>query len=167
MQPGPSSSDRLFVFFSCPLASCLRSDLRPGQVMSWRLCINPFKLLFSSGQASCQSFCDPPPPQRVSWRALWFWNVMVTIINQHVRLLKHCISLFVFLYCCYEIWQTFTKCWFELIDLHTKKNVNICLKNVQKIACHLQCSLLKCIFVHLYMFVFKIITIYIDVSKKA
>lgn len=47
------------------------------------------------------------------------------------------------------------------------KNVNILLKNVQKIACHLQCSLLKRIFVHLYIFVFKIITIYIDVSKMA
>lgn len=54
------------LFFFCLLAFCLHSDLRPGQVMSGRLCLNPVKLLFFL-QASFMSVLFWSPPSKESF----------------------------------------------------------------------------------------------------
>lgn len=90
--------------FLCPPASCLHSDLRAGQVTSWRLCKKRFQPSFSLQASVMSILLPPPPPSRPQREAvlkflLCFWNILVTINNQHIRLLKHYISWFLFLFC--------------------------------------------------------------------
>lgn len=63
------------LFFFCPLASCLHSDLRLGQGISWRLCVNPFKLLYFLQASFMSVLLWSPPPQREFLEGLYAFEM--------------------------------------------------------------------------------------------